>query len=167
MAEPDRSPSPPPVALRHATAQDLPWLQRLATSDSVEPFLSVTTAGRLEDAVARGEVRIALTAGGARAGAVQLVVVNERSRIGDVRMLMVAPDARGAGVAVAVLRALIAEAFGTLGLHRLQAEAYGFNVAALRTFAAAGFTREGVRLRAYDRHGAWQDGVHLGLLADD
>jgi RimJ/RimL family protein N-acetyltransferase len=40
-------------------------------------------------------------------------------------------------------------------------------VPALRSFDAAGFTRDGVRRRAYDRHGAWQDGIQFGLLADD
>jgi RimJ/RimL family protein N-acetyltransferase len=34
-------------------------------------------------------------------------------------------------------------------------------------FERAGFMREGVRRRAYDRAGAWQDGVSFGLLADD
>ena len=37
--------------------------------------------------------------------------------------------------------------------HRVEGEVHGFNEPALRTFDAAGFTREGARRQAYDRHG--------------
>ena len=67
---------------------------------------------------------------------------------------------------MAILRAVARDAFSR-GVHRVEGEVYGFNEAALRTFQAAGFTREGVRRRAYDRHGAWQDGVRFGLLAEE
>jgi hypothetical protein len=30
-----------------------------------------------------------------------------------------------------------------------------------------GFVREGVRRKAYWRHGKWEDGVHFGLVAED
>ena len=36
---------------------------------------------------------------------------------------------------------------------------YGFNHAAQRVFERAGFIREGVRCRAYDREDGWQDGI--------
>jgi len=52
-------------------------------------------------------------------------------------------------------------------IHRIEAEVYGFNTAAVRVFERAGFTREGVRRQAYDRHGAWQDGVRFGLLSHE
>jgi RimJ/RimL family protein N-acetyltransferase len=80
---------------------------------------------------------------------------------------MVAPEWRGSGLGAAALRAVCALGFGDLALHRLQAEVYGFNHTALATFERAGFQREGVRRRAYHRHGGWQDGIHLGRLADD
>jgi RimJ/RimL family protein N-acetyltransferase len=62
-----------------------------------------------------------------------------------------------------VARHLIEE----LGFHRVQLECYGFNAAAVRVFERAGFTYEGVRRAAYRRHGAWNDGVLLGLVAED
>jgi len=43
----------------------------------------------------------------------------------------------------------------------------GFNPAAVAAFEAAGFTREGVRRRAYLRDGSWTDSVLLGRLAED
>ena len=92
--------------------------------------------------------------------------MNRRSRIASIETLMVDPRARGRRLGVAILKAVARDVFAR-GVHRLEGEVYGFNEPALRTFDAAGFTREGVRRRAYDRHGAWQDGVRFGLLADD
>jgi RimJ/RimL family protein N-acetyltransferase len=83
-----------------------------------------------------------------------------------VQTLVVAPAARGRGLGAAILRAIARDAFAR-GIHRVEGEVYGFNAAALRSFAAAGFTREGVRRQAYDRHGEWQDGVCFGLLAGE
>jgi RimJ/RimL family protein N-acetyltransferase len=154
------------VRLRAAIEADLAWLRDLACDESVAPSLSTTAADGLADALAAGELWIAETAGGRRAGAVHVAAVNRRSRIEEVRTLMVHPEARGRRLGVAILRAVARDAFAR-GVHRLEGEVYGFNEPALRSFDAAGFTREGVRRRAYDRHGAWQDGIRFGLLADD
>lgn len=157
---------PDDVTLRAATEADLAWVRELARDESVAPSLSTTAADGLSDALAAGELWIALTADGRRAGAVHVATINRRSRIADVRTLMVHPEARGRRLGAAILRAVARAAFAR-GVHRLEGEVYGFNEPALRSFDAAGFTREGVRRQAYDRHGAWQDGVRFGLLADD
>jgi RimJ/RimL family protein N-acetyltransferase len=155
------------VRLRAATAADLAWVERLATGEDVKPFLAPGAAVALPDALARGELLVAEDDAGAPVGAVRAVVTNHRSRIAAIRTLMIDPAARGRGLGVAVIRAVVDDLVTGRGMHRVEAEAYGFNAAALRAFAAAGFTREGTRRRAYDRHGAWQDGVAFGLLADD
>jgi hypothetical protein len=54
-----------------------------------------------------------------------------------------------------------------LGYHRLQLEIYGFNERAIAHAERAGFVREGVRRRAYWRHGGWTDAVLFGLVADE
>jgi RimJ/RimL family protein N-acetyltransferase len=54
-----------------------------------------------------------------------------------------------------------------LGFHRLQLEIYGFNERAQAHAERAGFIREGVRRKAYDRHGEWVDGVIYGLVRED
>ena len=54
-----------------------------------------------------------------------------------------------------------------LDYHRVQLEVYGFNERALVLFERAGFLREGVRRRAYDRHGDWVDGVLFGIVRED
>jgi RimJ/RimL family protein N-acetyltransferase len=154
------------VQLRAATGADLGWVEELARSEAVARSLSTGAADGLAGSLAAGELWIAQTPDGERVGAVRISVVNRRSRIASIQTLMVDPGARGRGLGVAILRAASRDAFGR-GVHRLEGEVYGFNEPALRTFDAAGFTREGVRRRAYDRHGAWQDGVRFGLLADE
>jgi RimJ/RimL family protein N-acetyltransferase len=158
---------PDGVVLRGAVAGDLARLRALASSEAAEPWLGVGAADQLAGAMEAGEMRVVEHPPGAAVGAARLVVVNRRSRIGEVKALMLEPGARGRGLAVAALHALAAEAFGRLELHRLQAEVYAFNEASLRVFDRAGFTREGVRRAAYDRHGAWQSSVLFGLLAED
>jgi RimJ/RimL family protein N-acetyltransferase len=155
------------VRLRPATPEDLPWIEALAAHPDVEPYLSRDAAAALAPALEDGELLVVEAPPGRAVGAVRAPVVNRRSRIAVVRSLMLDPDARGRGLGAAVVRAVVDRLVGEHGVHRVEAEVYGFNVAALRTFEAAGFEREGVRRRAYDRHGAWQDGVHLGLLADE
>ena len=154
------------LALRAASAADLPWVEELARHVAVAASLSTTATDGLADAIAAGELRIAERGFGRRVGAVRVATVNRRSRIAAVRTLMVHPDARGQRLGAAILQAVARDAFAR-GIHRLEAEVYGFNEPALRTFDAAGYTREGVRRRAYDRHGTWQDGIQFGLLADD
>ena len=157
---------PDDVQLRPATESDLAWVRELTTHESVARSLSTTAADGLADALAARELWIAETPPGRRVGAVQVATVNRRSRIADIRTLVVAPEARGRRLGAAILRAVARDAFAR-GVHRLEGEVYGFNEPALRSFEAAGFTRDGVRRRAYDRHGAWQDGIQFGLLADD
>ena len=57
--------------------------------------------------------------------------------------------------------------FDELGYHRVQMEIYGFNERAMRHAERAGFTREGVRRKAYWRNDEWIDGVLYGLVSED
>lgn len=94
-------------------------------------------------------------------------VSNRRSRIVDVTEMAVLPAARGRGLAAGALHEACRRLAADLDVHRFQLETYGFNEAGLRAFARAGFRREGVRRSAFWRRDAWQDGVLLGLLADE
>ncbi|MGH3060755.1 MAG: hypothetical protein ACRDNA_04995 [Gaiellaceae bacterium] len=38
---------------------------------------------------------------------------------------------------------------------------------ALRHFERAGFVKEGVRRKAYRRHGEWVDGINYGVVRED
>jgi RimJ/RimL family protein N-acetyltransferase len=154
------------VELRPATDQDAGWLEKLIADEAVAPFLATDAAAGLADGITTGELLVAQL-DSRPVGAVRVAVVNRRSRIAAIRTLMIEPAQRGRGLGPAILRALIERLLDDDGVHRLEAEVYGFNTAALRTFEAAGFHREGVRRCAYDRHGDWQDGISFGLIRED
>ena len=80
---------------------------------------------------------------------------------------MLRPDARGAGLASAAVRLAAQAALVDHGLHRIEAQVYADNVAGQRLFERVGFTREGIRRRAYWRRARWLDGVLYGLLAEE
>lgn len=149
--------------LRPATDDDLAWVAELAADPAVEPSLALGAGDGLPGAVQRGELLVDHE----RRAAARLVVTVERHGLASIRTVMVDPAHQGRGIGLAFVSALVAEAFGARGLHRLEAEVYAFNVAGCRLFERAGFTREGTRRRAWERHGAWQDGVMYGLLAGE
>ncbi len=53
------------------------------------------------------------------------------------------------------------------GTLRFENEIYGFNQRSLAHAERVGWVREGVKRKAYWRHGDWVDGVVFGLLAED
>jgi RimJ/RimL family protein N-acetyltransferase len=93
-------------------------------------------------------------------------VGSRHSRIARLEGLAVHPEFRGRGVADEAARLLQRELF-ELGYHRLELECYAFNERAIRHAERVGFRREGVKRKAYWRHGAWVDGVLFGLVRED
>lgn len=164
------------VSLRRARAGDLEFLVALANDPDVEPFLAPArpkTAEAVAAEIARSDAepelfgRFVCELEGRRAGTLGFDCTLRHHRIANLGGLAVAPAFRGRGVAEGGARALVALLLGELGYHRLQLECYGFNDAAIRHAERIGFVREGVRRKAYWRHGAWQDGVMFGLVAED
>jgi RimJ/RimL family protein N-acetyltransferase len=153
------------LRLRPAGREDLAWLVSLARDPGTARSLAVDAADRLEAELAAGELIVFETEDGERIGAVRATVRNRRSRIAELQTLIVDPAFRGRGFAAAAVRAATRELIEGRSMFRVEAEVYSFNTAALATFAAAGFVREGVRRQAYDRHGGRHDGVLFGLLA--
>jgi [ribosomal protein S5]-alanine N-acetyltransferase len=58
-------------------------------------------------------------------------------------------------------------AFGTLGLHRLEAACLPHNVASARVLAKSGFRHEGLARQYLKINGVWQDHDLFGLLHSD
>jgi RimJ/RimL family protein N-acetyltransferase len=163
------------VSIRRAHTEDLPFLVELLNHDEVEPFLAgararteeeigAEVAESLADPEACG--RMVIEVDGERAGTMEYDRVNKRSRIAALGGLAVHPDFRGRHVADEAARLLQGLLFD-LGYHRLEMEIYGFNERAQRHAERAGFVREGVRRKAFWRHGEWVDGVLYGLVAED
>jgi RimJ/RimL family protein N-acetyltransferase len=154
--------------LRRATADDLEILSALAHREDIARTLSTDAPDTLAEALAdqAGELFV-IENGGEVVGAVRWVLINRRSRIADIRTLMLDPAHRGRGIATQAIRELLDHLFDLRWMHRVEAEVYGFNRSGQRVFERAGFVREGVRRRAYDREGGWQDGVRYALLSDE
>ena len=162
------------MRLRLAGSEDAPIVWELLTHESAAAYLRVRDDGldglRAELAAAdpaQGERLLVAGGDGSVAGTLAWRLSSRRSRIAELSEVVIAPHARGAGLALAVVRAVCRRLFDEVGIHRIQLETFGDNGAGRRTFAAAGFVQEGVRRRAYWRREAWQDGVIFGLLADE
>jgi RimJ/RimL family protein N-acetyltransferase len=162
--------------VRRANAGDVEFMAGLASHEDVEPFMAAVSAREAEalaEEVARAERepehygRFVIEVDGERAGVMAFEVANRRSRVADLRALMLAPDFRGRGIADAAARLLVHHLFFDLDYHRVQLECYGFNERAIRHAERAGFVKEGVKRKAYWRHGEWVDGVLFGLVRED
>ena len=142
----------------------------------VEPFLAGSRArdrdgiaAEVEEALAEPDAsgRLVIEVDGERAGTMAWARKNERSRIAHLGGLAVHPRFRGRRLADAAACLLQRHLLLERGYHRLELECYGFNERAIRHAERAGFVREGVKRRAYLRHGEWVDGVMFALLRED
>ena len=164
------------VTLRRAEPRDADFLVELMTDEDVEPFMSVTRARDRDAVIAEIERsqaepdefgRFVIELDGRPAGLMGFEVANRRSRIANLGSLAVHPDFRGQRLADEAARLFQRHLIFDLGYHRIQLEIYGFNESAQKHAERSGFVREGVRRKAYDRHGEWVDGVIYGLVRED
>ena len=164
------------VSIRRALGDDVDFLVELVTHEDVEPFLAAARAkGRNEIAaeIARSEAEpeafgvFVIEVDGELAGTMRFERANVRSRIANLGGLAVHPDHRGRKVADTAARLFRQHLFDDLCFHRCQLEIYAFNERAMRHAERAGFTREGVRRKAYWRNDEWVDGVLYGLVVED
>ncbi len=164
------------VSLRRAEPEDVDFLLDLVRRDDVAPFLGAVTAADRASIAAEVERSLAephdfgrfvIAAGGEHAGMCGFELVNRRSAVAHLERLALHPDFRGRGLSDAAARELQRYLIHDLGYHRLQLEIYGFNERAQQHAERSGYVREGVKRKAYWRHGAWADGIFYGLLSDD
>jgi RimJ/RimL family protein N-acetyltransferase len=168
------------LRLRRAEPDDVDFIVELVTHEDVEPYLAGSRPrdrdGLLEEIERSrrepaefGRFVIEVERGGDwhRAGAMGFELANRRSRIANLGNLAIHPDFRGRRLSDEAAKLLQRHLLFDLGFHRLQLEIYGFNERAQRHAERAGFVREGVRRRAYWRHGEWVDGVIYGLVRED
>jgi RimJ/RimL family protein N-acetyltransferase len=164
------------VSIRRASGDDVDFLVELVTHEDVEPYLAAVRAKEHDELlaeIARSAAEpdafgiFVVEVDGERAGTMRFERANKRSRIANLGGLAVHPDFRGARVGDEAARLFQRYLFDDLGYHRVQMEIYGFNERAMRHAERSGFTREGVRRKAYWRNDEWVDGVLYGLLADE
>jgi steroid Delta-isomerase len=164
------------VSIHRAEPDDVDFLLELVLHEEVQPFLGAVSADDREsiaDEVERSLEephdfgRFVIDVDGERAGAMGFEIANRRSAIAHLERLAVHPEFRGRRVSDDAARLLQRHLFHDLGYHRLQLEIYGFNERAQRHAERAGYVREGVKRKAYWRHGGWADGVLYALVAED
>ena len=168
------------VRIRRARPEDADFLLQLITHEEVEPFLAAIRPRDREGVLAEiacsesephefGRFIVEVDEGGVwhPAGVMGFELANRRSRIAHLGNLAIHPRFRGRHLADDAARLLQRHLIFDLGYHRLQLECYGFNERAIRHAERAGFVREGVKRKAYWRHGEWVDGVVFGLIRED
>jgi RimJ/RimL family protein N-acetyltransferase len=168
------------LRLRRADADDADFIVALLTDEGVEPFLAASRSRDRESVLE--EIRASQTEpensgvfvidvpgddGWARAGMMEFTLVNRRSRIAHLGGLAVHRDFRGRRLADQAARMFQRHLIFELDFHRLELECYGFNERAIRHAERAGFVREGVKRKAYHRHGEWVDGILFGMIRED
>jgi RimJ/RimL family protein N-acetyltransferase len=164
------------IELRRARPDDAAFLLALITDEETRPFLGGRVGGTLEDVLAEIERSerepeafgwFVVEADGERAGGVGFHRTNERNRIAEAGRLAIHPGFRGRGIGVEVARRFQRLLLVDLDFHRIEVQIYGFNERAIVHAEQAGYVREGVRRRAYFKHGEWQDAVLFALLRED
>jgi RimJ/RimL family protein N-acetyltransferase len=162
--------------LRRATPADLDFIVELSAHEDVEPYMAAMSAREPGGVLREIELstteperygRFVVEVEGDAAGLMAFEVSSRRSRIANLRGLMLLPDYRGREIADAAAKLLVRHLVFDLDYHRVQLECYGFNERAIRHAERAGFAREGVRRKAYWRHGEWVDSVLFGLVRED
>ena len=78
--------------------------------------------------------------GGLAAGHAQLIAINSTTGVARVGRIVVAPAHRGQGFAIPMLRLVVADAFATPGINRVELGVYTSNAGAIRTYSRLGFT---------------------------
>ncbi len=168
------------IRLRRADEGDTEFFIELLSHDDVEPYLAVVRAHTRDEVleeirqslaepkgVGRFVIEVEDDGEWKRAGVLGYDISNRRSRIVHLGGLALHPDFRGRQLSDEAARVLQRYLLVDLGYHRLQLECYGFNERAIKHAERAGFVREGVKRKAYWRHGEWVDGVMFGLLRED
>ena len=109
---------------------------------------------------------VALPETGRLIGKITLFAFSEQNRRAEVGYVL---DRRywNKGYMSEALQWLLAHAFETLKLHRLEADTDPDNIPSLALLEKLGFRREGLFRDRWWVHGKWHDSVMLGLLHED
>jgi len=100
-------------------------------------------------------------------GSCQLLAIDPLHRTAELQIRIGVAAARGRGHGSEAVGLLLRHGFGDLGLERVQLTVFADNEAALRTYAKAGFTREGTLRSAAEIDGRRRDVVVMGILREE
>ena len=100
-------------------------------------------------------------------GTMGLYGIDWRNRRASTGTVIGEKDCWGQGYGSEAKQLLLAYAFDTLGLHRLDSEVLASNLRSLQCQKKCGYVEEGRRRQAVFANGAWVDIILIGILADD
>jgi RimJ/RimL family protein N-acetyltransferase len=83
------------------------------------------------------------------------------------RISLLGPSVFGRGYGSEATRLVLAHAFETVGLHRVELEVFDHNPRARHVYERIGFVVEGIRRQALWWHGQPHDAIVMGLLAPE
>lgn len=132
------------------------------TREAVLAFLT-----RLPAADDRADWAVLRAEDDAYLGEVVLNDLDEDNRSMGFRIALSSPGVRGRGHGTEATRAVVAFGLDVVGLHRIELEVHATNPAGQRTYAKAGFVREGVRRDALRWDGRYEDVWTMAVLASD
>jgi diamine N-acetyltransferase len=164
------------IELRRARADDADFLLELVTGEETRPYLGGRVSDTRDDVVAEIERSerdpqergwFVVEVDGERAGCVGFHRTSERNGIVEAGRFAIDPRFRGRRIADEVARMFQRHLLFDLGFHRIELQIYGFNDRAIAHAERSGWVREGVKRKAYHRHGEWQDAVLFGLVRED
>lgn len=100
-------------------------------------------------------------------GEVVLDKLEAHNRCCNFRIALVGPEAFGRGYGAEATRLILAHAFETVGLNRVELQVYAFNPRARRVYERVGFVHEGTKRQALRWDDEWVDAECMALLAED
>jgi RimJ/RimL family protein N-acetyltransferase len=155
------------VALRRAEPDDADFVVELLADEQTRPFLGGRAPSTRDEVLADLERTVVFEHEGERIGIAAFHVADERNGIVEAGRFALEPRFRGRGLGDEAARALQRHLLLELGFHRIELRVYGFNERAIAHAERVGYVREGVKRKAYHRHGEWQDAVLFSLLRED
>lgn len=93
--------------------------------------------------------------------------LDAHNRCCNFRIALVGPEAFGRGYGAEATRLILAHAFETVGLNRVELQVYAFNPRARRVYERTGFVHEGTKRQALHWDGEWVDAEIMAILAED
>jgi RimJ/RimL family protein N-acetyltransferase len=100
-------------------------------------------------------------------GSCQLLAIHPVHRKAELQIRIGEPAARGRGLGREAVELLLDFAFQDLNLHRVELTVLSGNEVALKTYAAAGFVREGVLRQAAHVDGGFVDVILMAVLREE
>lgn len=100
-------------------------------------------------------------------GSVRLWRISPRNRSAMLTVFIGDKTRWGRGYGTDALRVVLRQAFGPMGLHRVELHVFDYNARAIRSYEKAGFVREGARREALSRDGRYHDILVMGVLREE